>query len=88
MKRLFDSLEHEVDRVLWEVWDPLNVHDIGAPRDEYRSYVKPIALLIRSGASDSMIANHLLVLVREQMGLEAARFDDMLPTVRALREIK
>ena len=36
----------EVDRMLWEEWDPIGLNTKGGPEDEYRSYVPSIRNLL------------------------------------------
>ena len=57
IKRLMES----VNTVLFEHWDPIGINrsDSPWPRDEYESYVGSIISLVRQGASDDAIAEHL-----------------------------
>ena len=32
----------EIQRTLFEIWDPLGIRDIGGPKDEYDSYAEKI----------------------------------------------
>ena len=80
------SVKQQIDRILWEVWDPIGVNKI-APRDEYSGYVNGVFQLLTSGASDEEIAQHLLTIVHDRMELKAAMVADMQPTVSALRAI-
>ena len=80
-------IKQEISRVLWEEWDPINVNSEPAARGEYDSYVNPVFIMLTHGSTDSQIASHLLTIATERMGLAGRRFDDMLPTVRALRKI-
>ncbi len=80
--------KREISRVLWDVWDPIGVKELGGPRDEYEDYVNGVYELLVSGASDEAIARHLHYIVTETMGLSAADLRHMYPTVVALREIR
>ena len=81
-------VKQEIDRVLWEVWDPIGINELpDAPPDEYSSYVNGVFELLVNGASDDAIARHLFAIVADRMELSVATCDDMRPTVRALRKI-
>ena len=80
-------IQQEIGRVLWEVWDPIGVNSYPQARDEYDSYVNAIYIMMTHGATDTHIASQLLIIATETMGLSGVRYDDMLPTVKALREI-
>lgn len=77
----------QIDRILWEVWDPIGVNKISPARDEYTGYVNGVFQLLTSGASDEEISQHLLTIVHERMELRAATASDMQRTITALRTI-
>jgi hypothetical protein len=81
------SVKQQIDRILWEVWDPIGVNKISPARDEYSAYVNGVFQLLTSGASGEEIAQHLLTIVHDRMELKAATVADMRPTVTALRNI-
>jgi len=81
------SVKQQIDRILWEVWDPIGVNKISPARDEYSGYVNGVFQLLTSGASDEEIAQHLLMIVHDRMELKAATVAEMQPTVTALRAI-
>lgn len=70
----FAKLMKEVDRILWEDWDPIGVNDIPAARDEYSSYVPSIARLLKDGADAAQIAHHLKTI--EENSLKVGVYDD------------
>jgi len=85
------SVKQQIDRVLWEVWDPIGVNwdpigKISPARDEYSGYLNGVLQLLTSAASDSRHRQHLLKIVHDRMELKAATVEDMQPTVTALRE--
>jgi hypothetical protein len=86
-RRQSRHLMSEIRRVLMNVWDPIGVKEIANAQDEYDSYIGGIYHLLRIGASDERIQEHLWLLVTETMGLSGARKGDMAETVRALRQI-
>jgi hypothetical protein len=81
------TVKQEIDRVLWEVWDPIGVNQFSDARDEYSSYVNGVFELLTSGASDESIAEHLLRITTERMELAGPTLAHMRPTVVALRTI-
>lgn len=81
------KVKQEIDRILWEVWDPIGVNQISPARDEYSMYVNGVFELLTSGASDDAIARHLLGIVSARMELSGSTIDHMRPTVAALRAI-
>ena len=38
------SVKQQIDRILWEVWDPIGVNKISPARDEYSGYVNKIQM--------------------------------------------
>jgi hypothetical protein len=81
------SVKQQIDRILWEVWDPIGVNKISPARDEYSGYVNGVFKLLTSGASDEEISQHLLTIVHDRMELRAATAADMQSAVTALRTI-
>jgi hypothetical protein len=81
------SVKQQIDRILWEVWDPIGVNKISPARDEYSGYVNGVFQLLTSGVSDEEIAQHLLTIVHDRMELKAATVAEMQPTVTALRAV-
>ena len=59
-----------VDEILHYVWDPINIRDEPAVRDEYSSYVLPIAGLLLSNATASVIAAGLADIETKRMGFD------------------
>jgi hypothetical protein len=82
------EVKHEIDRILWEVWDPIGVNEDPNARDEYSSYVNGVFELLVNGVSDDAIAAHLLAIVVDRMGIGGATVERMRLTVEALREIR
>ena len=71
-----------------QVWDPIGIKDEPNAQDEYDAYVGEIYGLLVRKATDQEMTDELLYIVQERMGLDAAKAEDMQPTVRALREIR
>ena len=80
-------IQEDIRRVLMEIWDPIGVKDEPNAKNEYDSYVGKIYTLLANRTTDDQIVEHLLGIVCETMGLEAATRDDMSDTLRALRLI-
>jgi hypothetical protein len=65
--------ERELCQVLFWRWDPLGVSGyFPNTADEYDDYAPGIVALLRLGADDDVVAEHLEFLEREPMGLAAA----------------
>jgi hypothetical protein len=80
-------VKQEIDRVLWEVWDPIGVNRVPNARGEYGMYVNGVFELLKSGASDESIAERLLTIATDRMELAGPTIAHMGPTVAALRAI-
>lgn len=50
----------EVDRILYENWDPIGVNEEPAAIDEYRGYVPGVIRLLFQGTSEREVCAHLL----------------------------
>jgi hypothetical protein len=64
-----------VAAVLWQDWDPIGVGWMGGPDDEYDLYAEGVVALLRSGAGEQAIADHLQAIEIERMGLPAKDVD-------------
>lgn len=80
-------MRQRIRDVLLNVWDPIGIRDQPAAQDEYDNYITGICGLVSGVATDNEIAEQLLFIVTERMGLQA-NLEDMRPTVRALRKIQ
>lgn len=81
----FKHLAAIASSVLYEQWDPIGVGAAGGPSDEYESYVPALIGLVRSGASDEVIAEHLGSLERTAMGVAVSPAAHRLAVVRRVR---
>ena len=81
-------IKQEIGLILWTVWDPIGVNSHPRARDEYDSYVSPVYMMLTDGSEDSQIASYLLNVATDRMGLSGPKIEDMLTTVKVLREIK
>jgi hypothetical protein len=62
-----------VSEVLHYIWDPIQVSGVPQARDEYDGYVGPTYTLLRAGASEAEVSEHLYRIADERMGLSARR---------------
>ena len=80
------ELWKEVDRILWEDWDPIGVNDYGGPDDEYRGYVSSIIRLLEDGADESTIAKLLHEHANGHMGL-LTEIEDHIAVAKQLKHL-
>lgn len=59
---------YEIDKILWNDWDPLGVNDI-APGDEYKSYTPVLCSLKINEADKETITLKLFDIETKIMGL-------------------
>ena len=65
-----DRIEKRVRAVLLNDCDPIGVAGIPQAADEYDTYAAPIARMIVAGNSISELANHLVEIEVDAMGLK------------------
>jgi hypothetical protein len=62
--------ERELCQILFWRWDPIGVaNEFPNTADEYDDYAPGVVALLRLGAGEDLVAQHLDFLEREQMGL-------------------
>jgi hypothetical protein len=69
-------LRHSLDGVrtlLLSEWDPIGVRDEPAAQDEYDAYAAVIVDMINAGRSETELADYLVSLETDAMGLAADR---------------
>jgi hypothetical protein len=49
----------QVSKILWEVWDPIELRGLARVPDEYDDYVREILQLLNGGATEAEIASTL-----------------------------
>ena len=59
----------EIDKILWQKWDPIGINDCDEARDEYYSYLPGIFKLKAEQADQETLAQYLFKLETENMGL-------------------
>jgi len=80
-------IRSEIRRVLLEVWDPIGIKDEPKAQDEYDMYLGEVFELLTQQKSDNQIADYLIWVVNERMGLGQAKKQQMMETIHALRNI-
>src|SRR5258705_12292668 len=63
------ELQSQIREILLRDWDPIGVRDEARAQDEYDSYIGGVYRLLASGASPQSVAEHLVHVDAEQMGL-------------------
>lgn len=78
----------DVQRALWEHWDPigLNTPEDPGPSNEYDAYAPQILGLIYRGADDLAIARALLTIEVDRMESEPRPVESLLDVARRIRE--
>ena len=78
-------IHNYIDRVLWEVWDPIGVNNAPEARGEYSSYVSRVYELLIAARPDTEIADYLNEVPESAMGL--GRNATVPATIAALRTL-
>jgi len=82
------ELYQRVDEVLHYIWDPIGVRDMPTARDEYYSYLPTVfSLLTRSDNNDEKIAEYLVYVATDRMGLRETK-EHALEIVAILQDWK
>jgi hypothetical protein len=78
-----------VNAVLFEHWDPIGVRsiDVAWPDDEYERYAPGLVVLVKQGASNDAIAEHLGMLETERMSIGPSPAEHRLAVARMVRAI-
>lgn len=53
-KSELQELHERVQRVIFDLWDPIGFGDEGVPKDEYDAYVRPICSMIVTTAESTL----------------------------------
>ena len=64
-------LYNEIDKILWEDWDPIGVNDCEGARDEYSSYVPQIYRLIFEDEDTEKMSATLILSEKLLVSMEA-----------------
>jgi hypothetical protein len=63
----------EIYNILLHDWDPIGVSDVPQAQDEYDAYLGKVAASVLSNADAETIAEQLLAIETERMGLRGNR---------------
>ena len=67
----------ELRNLVWSSWDPIDLRDEESPRDEYDSYLLPLARLLAEGRPVEDVADYLGEVRTGAMGLDEDRAADL-----------
>jgi len=67
------KLYDRCDEVLHYIWDPVGIAGAPGARDEYDSYLPQVFKLLREGAGEDQIADYLVRIETESMGMSPNR---------------
>jgi hypothetical protein len=87
LRRAWDEIQEKIRPVLMEEWDPIGVDDVPEAADEYDGYIGGIYALLRDGASDERIAEHLSEIETKTMGLPPVERSGYRPLIAKLRSL-
>jgi hypothetical protein len=87
LRRAWDEIQTRMRPVLMEDWDPIGVSDVPEAADEYDGYIEGIYVLLRDGASDERIEQHLSEIETKTMGLGPNARNDYGPLIARLRSL-
>jgi hypothetical protein len=83
--RVWLTIQNQICNVLNSDWDPIGVADI--VDDEYDMYIGHIHSLLMKGASEQAIAEYLLWVELERMGLTGTPIDQRLRVAKNLQNL-
>ncbi|MGM9510149.1 hypothetical protein ACS5NO_20610 [Larkinella sp. GY13] len=86
-RRLSDKqnqLYNYIDELLWREWDPIGINDCFEARDEYSTYAGQMFSLVVRGAIAEELAQKLLSIEQEMMGLSG----NMAKNLELARKLK
>jgi hypothetical protein len=83
--RTWLTIQDQIRVVLKDDWDPIGVADI--VDDEYDMYIGQIHSLLVTNSAEQTIADHLLRIERERMGLKGTPMSRLLRVAASLRSI-
>jgi hypothetical protein len=84
--RIWLTIQDQIRVVLNGDWDPIGVADIVG--DEYDSYIAQIHSLLVTNSTEQTIADHLLRIEHERMGLTGTPMSQLLRVAANLRSIQ
>lgn len=72
MKLSIENLEiyNQIDKILWQDWDPIGINGEISARNEYSQYVNVVYSLKMNGKELIEIADYLFKSQKENLGIE------------------
>ena len=67
------ELYNRIDEVLFYIWDPIGVAETPQARNEYYGYVTKILQLVLNSTPANIIAEYLIQIETEAMGLDNSK---------------
>jgi hypothetical protein len=84
--RIWLTIQDQIRVILNGDWDPIGVAD--SVEDEYDMYIAQIHSLLVANSAEQTIADHLLRIERERMGLTGTHMSQLLNVASNLRSIQ
>jgi len=78
------EIHRQLDSVLLRDWDPIGVVDVPQAQDEYRGYCRGVYDVAVRTRSARAVAEHLLRVEQESMGLSSRSADALLPVAQKI----
>ena len=60
---------NSIETILLHDWDPIGIRDVASAQDEYEAYAPKLKLLLSQRATVDVVANFLLFIEQNEMGL-------------------
>ncbi len=77
-------VQHEIASILLQDWDPIGIADTPEAHDEYDGHVGAIYRLLASHATPESVAEHLVTVETEVMGLPRVEPGERLAVAQKL----
>lgn len=79
------KLQASIREILLQEWDPIGVSDVAQAQDEYDSYLGEITRAVLAHQTVAMLANQLVTIETDRMGLAGDRTRALQVADRLLR---
>ena len=81
------QIQIAIGEILLHRWHPIGIREVPEAADEYDGYVGPVYRLLAAGASDAEIAQHLVQIETETMGLSRGDWHMLTPLAQELQQV-
>jgi len=81
------EIHRQIDSVLLRDWDPIGVAHVPEAQDEYRSYCRGVYDVAVKTRSPRAVAEHLVRVERDRMGLDGRSVDLLLPVAQKILDL-